>query len=213
MKPTLVYVGDPMCSWCYGIAPELEKVKSYFNETLNFDIIMGGLRPYNKETMTDLKEFLTHHWDGVHQQSGQPFNYCILQDSKITYDTEPPSRATVIVRDSNPDKAFSFFEEVQRMFYQKNKNLHLIESYYSILKKLEIDLAQFKQNFDSPYFKELVKKDFLRSQQLGITTFPSITLQLQERNFMITKGFATANEIIDQVQSVLGKQGMYNRAN
>lgn len=25
----VIYVGDPMCSWCYGIAPELDKLKSY----------------------------------------------------------------------------------------------------------------------------------------------------------------------------------------
>lgn len=26
-KPALIYIGDPLCSWCYGIAPELDKLK------------------------------------------------------------------------------------------------------------------------------------------------------------------------------------------
>jgi len=213
MKPTLFYVGDPMCSWCYGIAPELEKVRFHFSEIIDFEIIMGGLRPYNKETMTDLKDFLTHHWDTVNQRSGQSFNYCILQDPNITYDTEPPCRATVIVRNSNPDKAFQFFAEVQSIFYQKNKNLHLVESYAPILQKLKIDQAKFTQNFNSPYFKELVKNDFLRSQQLGITKYPSIVLQHGEMHFMITTGFETAAEIIDKIQQVLIKQGVFARSN
>ena len=42
----IIYVGDPMCSWCYGIAPELKKLKSHYDtKNIPFKIIVNGLRP------------------------------------------------------------------------------------------------------------------------------------------------------------------------
>lgn len=43
-KSKLIYVGDPMCSWCYGIANELSQTIDYFNDDFDLELIMGGLR-------------------------------------------------------------------------------------------------------------------------------------------------------------------------
>jgi len=42
---SIIYIGDPMCSWCYGFGPEISKIKAEFPE-VDFQIVMGGLRPY-----------------------------------------------------------------------------------------------------------------------------------------------------------------------
>ncbi len=40
----LIYVGDPMCSWCWGIAPQLDTlVRTHPDIPLR--IVVGGLRP------------------------------------------------------------------------------------------------------------------------------------------------------------------------
>lgn len=26
-SPTIIYIGDPLCSWCYAFAPEISEVK------------------------------------------------------------------------------------------------------------------------------------------------------------------------------------------
>jgi len=49
-KMTLIYIGDPMCSWCYGLANEWETTYKTFEQEANIELIMGGLRPYNKQT-------------------------------------------------------------------------------------------------------------------------------------------------------------------
>jgi len=48
-QPTIIYIGDPMCSWCYGFAPELSKTIDHFDNKANLRLVMGGLRPYNDE--------------------------------------------------------------------------------------------------------------------------------------------------------------------
>ncbi len=52
----LIYFGDPMCSWCYGFAPELKEIISNLPE-VEFQLILGGLRPYGKEPIKGMKKF------------------------------------------------------------------------------------------------------------------------------------------------------------
>ena len=63
-KTTIIYVGDPMCSWCYGFSPEITKVKEQF-PLLDFRIVLGGLRPNGKEEINGMADFLKKHWEHV----------------------------------------------------------------------------------------------------------------------------------------------------
>lgn len=201
--PKLIYVGDPMCSWCYGVAPELEKVKKAYDGQLEFEVVLGGLRPYNTETMTDLSDFLHEHWEEVNAMSGQPFKYDILKRSDITYDTEPPCRATVVVRQLKPEATFSFFKAIQKDFYLNNKNMHLAESYFDALKTHDINQDQFVKMFDSMELKKAVQGDFKRAEKMGVRGFPTLLLEVNGRIKLISNGYATADEMKAKIDRLL----------
>jgi len=74
LKTKLIYFGDPMCSWCYGFAPEIEKIAAKFN-AIDFEIVLGGLRPGGKQTMAEMKDFLKQHWQEIEEQTFQKFSY------------------------------------------------------------------------------------------------------------------------------------------
>ena len=44
-KATLIYFGDPMCSWCYGFSDELNDALNLLSDQVDFELVMGGLRP------------------------------------------------------------------------------------------------------------------------------------------------------------------------
>ncbi len=198
----LIYVGDPMCSWCYGISEELSEVEKEFKGKVNFELVMGGLRPYNTQTMSELKDFLSHHWKDVYKASKQPFNYDVL-DTSITYDTEPPCRANVVVRELAPEQSFAFFKACQRAFYFENKNMHLSESYHDILKELKIDVEQFDKLFASEEMKNLVRKDFERSAEWGVQGFPTLILQQGDNLTLITNGYTDSETMIKRIEAAL----------
>lgn len=205
-KPTLIYVGDPMCSWCYGLSDELTAVREHYSDKLNYELVLGGLRPYNTETMTDLKDFLTHHWEDVHQASGQPFNYGILDDAEITYDTEPPCRAVRIVRENDEHSAFDFFHAVQSAFYSDNRNMHLSESYYDLIEKCtSLGIEEFKTAFASDAAKAEIKLDFQRSTELGVKSYPTLLLKVNDEHTVVAKGFAKASQIQGKIEQALSK--------
>ena len=58
-----LYVGDVMCSWCWGFAPTLTKLTENFQ--LPIRVVNGGLRPGPSAELLDnrMASFLGHHWE------------------------------------------------------------------------------------------------------------------------------------------------------
>ncbi len=201
-KSKIIYIGDPLCSWCYGFAPEILKVKNHF-DSLHFQLVIGGLRPYNTETMADLGDFLKEHWDQVAERSGQPFNYSILKNKDFVYDTEPPARAVIVMRELNRKAEFEFFKDVQHLFYEDNKNIHDVKVYLPLLEKYEVDPEEFENTFESSWAKMEVKKDFQLAQQMGVKGFPAVVLEHKGRLMLVTNGYADGDKIIKAIEGVV----------
>ena len=64
-QDTLFYIGDPMCSWCYGFSSQLDEVKENLPENVQLQLIMGGLRANGTQKMPELKDFLRKHWEEI----------------------------------------------------------------------------------------------------------------------------------------------------
>jgi len=204
-KATLIYVGDPMCSWCYGFAPEISKALGELGESIDFQLLMGGLRPYNTETMADLEEFLLHHWEDVAKRSGQAFKYEILKDHSFVYDTEPAARAVVVVRTLQPDAEFAFFKDIQTAFYAENKNTHEVATYLPLCDRYGIDQTAFKKAFASEEYKEKTRDDFKLSGALGVRGFPSLVVKKGGEYFLIANGYTNSEMIVTGVKTMLAQ--------
>lgn len=198
-KMKLIYVGDPMCSWCYGIAEEWTVVYDQYQDTAEIEIVMGGLRPYYDEKMINMKSFLSHHWEEVHQASGQEFNYEVLDRTDLAYDTEPPCRAVVIVRSMAEEKAIPFFKLIQRDFYFHNKDMNAAASYHEALASLDLSTDDFDKAFFSQQYKAAVKEDFQRARELGVNSFPTILMEKNGKLSVIARGYSKSANIIAEI--------------
>ena len=201
----LIYIGDPMCSWCYGIAPELENLVEKMDESIELQLIMGGLRPYNTQTMHDLGDFLSHHWKDVQKRSGQTFNFEILQDKSFIYDTEPPSRAVLVVRELASEREFAFFKAVQTAFYQDNNDTGDIRTYLALAEEFHIDQTAFQKRFEAEDMKQATRDDFAAARELGISSFPSLVFQKGENLYLLCQGYATAEDLLAKIDKILSK--------
>lgn len=199
----LIYIGDPLCSWCYGFSPELTEALSKLGKRADLQLIMGGLRPYNTETMADLSGFLKTHWEEVNRASGQPFRYDILEKKDFIYDTEPPARAVVVARNLNPEVEFEFFKAVQKAFYLDNQDTNELDTYLELAARFGIDREAFLEAFESDALKKAVREDFKQAEQLGVQSFPTLLLQHKQTYFLIARGYQKASLIIEKVEKVI----------
>lgn len=200
----LIYIGDPMCSWCYGFSPELDDVKAAVPD-LEFKLVMGGLRPFGEQTMGELHDFLKEHWEEINKRTGQPFAYDIMEDKAFIYDTEPAARAVVTFRQFLPAQELAYFQAVQDAFYAKNKNTHDLQTYLDLLKPYDVDAKAFSEAFESEAMKKATLADFQMSQDLGIRGFPSMVLKKGEEYILVSNGYQKAEGLVRNINRALKK--------
>lgn len=199
----LIYVGDPICSSCFAFASEIKEVKKEFEGVLDFQIVLGGLRPFGTEPITTMRDYLTPHFDNLARMTGLPINSEILKDSSFILDTEPPSRAIAVIRELAPELELEFYDRVQRIFYLDNGNTNYVETYLGFVEDFGIEKEVFKNRFESNEVKELVKLDFQIAREMGVNSFPTLLLESNGQVLVISKGYSKSATIINKVKSHL----------
>jgi len=203
-KPQLIYVGDPMCSWCYGMSEELSQTVSFFDDKVELQMIMGGLRAGGgEEWNSKFKDFLKHHWEDVSKRSGQPFKYDLLKRENFDYDTEPACRAVVAIEEMDKSKSLPFFKAVQKGFYYDNEDPKSKTFYKSIVGELGLDYDRFCELFDSQEVKNNTQNHFRNAGQLGVRSFPTVLLQKNGQLYMIASGYDTFDNMRSRIQKLL----------
>lgn len=203
-KPKLIYVGDPMCSWCYGISEELGKTVDHYGDRVELELVMGGLRAGGgEEWNTSFKDFLRHHWEDVGMKSGQPFSFALLDQPEFDYDTEPACRAVVSVGEIDKQLMLPFFKSVQKGFYLESRDPKNVEFYRSICKKMDIDFSLFSSKFESAAMKANTAKHFQRSGQLGARSFPTLLLEYKGQRHNIAIGYSTYEKMKARIDAVI----------
>ena len=200
----IIYVGDPMCSWCWGISPQLNALQRYSQQTgIPFTLVMGGLRPGGgDEWNSEFKDFLKHHWEEVNKRSGQPFGFALFKEDNFNYDTEPACRAVVTIRAIAPKKALRFYELVQYSFYVESNDPKNVAFYQPICEKLGIDFTEFSEKFSSEEMRYATHLDFAQSRQLGASGFPSVMYRKKDKVHFIARGYSDYENMKETLEAI-----------
>ncbi|TMH35218.1 MAG: DsbA family protein [Betaproteobacteria bacterium] len=191
----LIYIADPMCSWCYGFGKPMDALLAEPGDAapLQLALVMGGLRPYTTETLApSTADEIFGHWRHVHEASGQPFAsapHTALHESGFVYDTEPASRATVTVRMLSPRNVWRYFKAVQQAFYAEGRNVTRPELLADLAEQQGLPRAEFASAFDSDAMRDATRADFAQSQAWGVRGFPTLLAEHEGALHVVTRGY------------------------
>jgi putative protein-disulfide isomerase len=213
-EKSLIYVGDPMCSWCYGFGVPLHQLMDQLPD-VPLTVVLGGLRAYNKEVMPEaLKSTLHHHWGEVTKRSGKPFGNHQFDREDYVYDTEPACRAVVTIRAHAPDHALAMYHAIQHAFYAMSRDItqtsvltdvwqELVDSLPMLtINKTNFSREEFLQAFESDIIKSLTRNDFEMAQQWGIRGFPALIAVVDGQAQLVANGYMEADNMLQRVQQV-----------
>jgi putative protein-disulfide isomerase len=205
----LIYIADPMCSWCYGFGPELTTLLSGLPE-VPLEIVVGGLRPYTSEVMDEAKKVtILSHWEKVAELSGLPFVDTALSRSDFIYNTEPACRAVVAARILAPQAALDVFLAIQRGFYAEGLDTTSADVLTRIctdaLNKagVDIDVEGFAQVWSSEEAITATHTDFLQTQRWGVSGFPTLVLERAGKLHLATSGYVRVEKLVEQLQVLI----------
>ncbi|MCK9454683.1 MAG: DsbA family protein [Sulfurimonas sp.] len=200
----LFYVGDPMCSWCWGMSEELRKIQEFCTkEGIKFSVILGGLRIGGGDAWNEhFRGFLRNEWQNIHKKTGQKFVYSILELKEFNYDTLPACLSVYIVKkilkdkDDNSSTVLGFFSKIQERFYAKGLDPTRLEFYHDICREFNIDIDEFEKHFNSKEMRKELESDFALAGKLGARGMPSLIYVKENRVINSSYGYKTYEDII-----------------
>ncbi len=174
-KPvTLIYYTDPICSSCWGIEPQLRKLKLEYGNIIDVEYRMGGLLKdwsYNSGGISKPAD-VAGHWDEVSGYYDMPIDGDIWLEDPLT-SSYPPSIAFKAAQLQDNDKAIVFLREIREMVFLQKKNITKWEHLEMAAKKAGLDSVQFKADYEGRA-RVLFEADLQSARESGVRGFPSI---------------------------------------
>lgn len=205
--PHLLYIFDPMCSWCYGFSPVMRQIAAHFGPRLPVRLMVGGLRAGNTVAMTAKdRDYIRGAWTRVNAASGQPFDFAFFEREHFVYDTEPACRAVVAARSLAADKALAFAGAVSSAFYGHNRDTTSEAVLADIAAEQGFDRAAFLAAFRSPDIRNETFRDFLIAKDMGVEGFPCLVVGTDQQYALVTNGFRPIDGVIEALEKWLANE-------
>lgn len=112
----LIYYTDPICSSCWGIEPQLRKLKLEYGNAIEIEYRMGGLLPnwsYNSGGISKPAD-VASHWDEVSVHYDMPIDGDLWLEDPLD-SSYPPSIAFKAAQMQDNKKALLFLREIKEM--------------------------------------------------------------------------------------------------
>ncbi len=178
----VIYYTDPICSSCWGIEPQLRKLKLEYGSSIEIEYRMGGLLPdwsYNSGGISKPSD-VAHHWDEVSIYYDMPIDGAVWLEDPLS-SSYPPSIAFKAAQMQDNQKAVVFLREIREMVFLEKKNITKWEYLEEAAKKAGLNASQFKTDYEGKA-KELFQKDLELGRELGVRGFPTIFFTDKEGN-------------------------------
>ena len=189
MSKEIIFVVDPMCSWCWGFAPIIEALRK--NDAIISSLVVGGLRTKGEMPWDEnAKRHLQGHWEQVANMTGQPFSNVLFEKEDFDYDTYPACKAVVSVRELfGMQKAFIYLHTLQKAFYAKGEDITRYEVLRALLDVIDVDKEAFDTFYHSKRAQLLMEHDFAKARSMGANAFPSVVIIDEEGHMVCQKGY------------------------
>lgn len=186
----IIYIGDPMCSWCYGFSPTIQHLYQKHKNTVKMRLVVGGLHAGDNCIQTPERiQFLRDHWKEIGDRSGQAFKFDILENEGWHYETERCCRAVVTVRKLKPGSEYPYFANIQAGFYAENKDTNSDDMFADAATEYGIDRDEFLNVMNAEDTRQETAADFQWSRSTGVNGFPTVLVKDEKGLAALTMGY------------------------
>ena len=174
-KPVkIIYFTDPICSSCWGIEPQLRRLKLEYGATVEIEYHMGGLLPdwsYNSGGISKPSD-VAHHWDEVSPHYDMPIDGNVWLEDPL-HSSYPPSIAFKAAQIQDEAKAIRFLRILREMVFLQKKNITRWEWVEIAATKAGLDPKKLSTDCEGAG-KKAFEADLALARQMGVRGFPTI---------------------------------------
>lgn len=170
----IIYYTDPICSSCWGIEPQLRKLKLQYSGYIAIEYRMGGLLPdwsYNSGGISKPSD-VAEHWEEAGRYYNMPIDGGVWLEDPLE-SSYPPSIAFKAAQLQDTDKGISFLRTLRELLFLEKKNIGRWEIIEQAAVITGLDAAQLKKDTEGKA-QTLFEEDLQLARQLGVRGFPSM---------------------------------------
>lgn len=179
--PTLHYIHDPLCGWCYGAAPLVKAARELLPVQAHGGGMMAG--PARRPVTAELRAFVLPHDRRIAQLSGQPFGAAyrdgLLNDTSAVFDSQPPI-AAMLAADAVAGRGLDLLARLQTAHYVEGRRI----ADRVVLEELAAEVGLDREAFatalraaDGEAVQRHIGQTRALMQRLGVQGFPSFALE------------------------------------
>lgn len=170
----IIYFTDPICSSCWGIEPQLRKLKLTYGDNIEIEYKMGGLLKdwsYNSGGISKPSD-VAKHWDEVSIHYDMPIDGDVWLEDPLD-SSYPPSIAFKAAQIQSPKKAIEFLRALRELLFLKKKNITKWTYIEHAAQKVGLDINKLRNDFEETA-KNLFNDDLSLAHNMRVRGFPTI---------------------------------------
>jgi len=197
----IIYFTDPICSACWGIEPQLRRMKMEYGEFVDVQYYMGGLLPkwegFNGGGISKPSD-VYHHWEEVSHYYEMPMVGDVWLNDPLP-SSFPPSIAFKAAQMQDNDKALKFLRRLREMVFVEAKNISRPEIIAEAATWAGLDAKKIDSDSKGPAL-QLFEQDLQTARQMGVRGFPTVFVQDSNGNRLTVYGVRNYDEFAASIQ-------------
>ena len=200
---TLVYVLDPMCSWCWAFRPVIDSLLEELPDSVSVRYVMGGLakdsgQPMNNEMRASIQQI----WRTIAERTGAEFNFDFWQRCQPRRSTYAACRAVIAAGKQERNAIPRMILAIQRAYYLQARNPSDDDTLVRLADEIGLDAVRFGSDIKSLDVESLLQEDFRWRQGAGVSSFPSLLIELDAKLHWITAGFNDISSVRQNLDAI-----------
>lgn len=202
IKPTLYYIYDPMCSWCWGYKPVWLQIKDVVSNDVEIVYVLGGLAPDSGVPMSEeMQQQIASYWKKIENYLGTQFNYDFWHQNMPRRSTYPACRAILAAREQRAEQGM--LDAIQHAYYLDAKNPSDNDILIGLAKSIGLDCEKFEADFLSPTTHDALLREIAFARSIGGNSFPSLFVQTEKGVGELVINYEDAETTIAQIRSLI----------
>lgn len=207
MSKRLIYVHDPMCSWCWGFSDSYRSLIEHLPDSIEVVRLLGGLAADSDEAMPEpMKAMLQETWRRIEQVvPGKHFNFDFWRNCAPRRSTYPACRAVIAAREQGGEYDDLMTLQIQRAYYQQARNPSDNETLIELSAEMGLDAELFASQLVSSETQQQLVDEISLARSMGINGFPSLVLDIDGRLESILVNYTDVNSMLAQIDESLNR--------
>ena len=210
MRPILYYCYDAYCGWCYGFSPVIKKIADEYATEFQVEVLSGGMIPLDQQKpVSAIASYISTAYKNVEETTGIRFGEDFLwhmfnpEESDWILCSEKSAMALSIFKELHPDRQVAFASDLQYSLNFEGRDLTDDEAYRHLLVKYEIDETDFYTKLHSDTYRDKARYEFALCQQLQVTGFPQVLIQVNDQKlYLLARGYTPYETLKSRIEAV-----------